>query len=52
MMPISTEFNNSTNSRKSLFKGIGVAPIVEVDHDLQTLLQASSPRIHCTDCWS
>jgi glucose-6-phosphate isomerase len=32
------EFNNSINSRQSLFSGIGVAAVAEFDQDIQALL--------------
>ena len=33
----SFEFNNSINSRKSLFSGIGIAAVAEFDEDTQAL---------------
>ena len=33
------ELNNSTNSRKSLLSGIGMAAVAEFDDDLQALLR-------------
>src|SRR5438552_18953667 len=33
------EFNNPTNSRKSLFSGIGVAAVAKIEHYFQALLR-------------
>src|ERR1039458_9394156 len=33
-----SEFNNSRNSRRSLFSGIGVTAVAEFDQDIQALL--------------
>src|ERR1035437_7573815 len=42
------EFNNSINSRQSLFSGIGVTAVAEFDQDTQTLLRGHGrvvPRV-------